>query len=152
MFDAARLTVTFAGGATKDGPLEPRRYTLTHSDRTGQLFLTIGSDFDRRALRALQVRLMRDEVLGEWRHDDASVRLELHMTAQGGLPIFGTARMRVGVFRSYKDLVLSALARGDSALLAAHPRLAQAPIVAVFHWRGAREEREDWGSLGAFRG
>jgi hypothetical protein len=66
MFDAARLRVGFAEGTRPDGPLNPRRYTLTHSDRTGDLFLTIGPDYDQRALRALQVRLERDEVLGDW--------------------------------------------------------------------------------------
>ena len=87
MFDAAKLHTTFAGGCKPDGPVVPRRYTLTHSDRTGDLFLTIGCDYDREALSALQVRLERDEVLGEWILDSDGPRLELNMMAQGGLPI-----------------------------------------------------------------
>jgi Staygreen protein len=152
MFDRSRLTVTFTEGTTPAGPLSPRRYTLTHSDRSGALFLTIGADFDRRALHSLQVRLMRDEVLGEWIHgDDREPRLELHMAAQGGVPLFGTADARVRIFRSYRSLVLSALACGDAGLLAGHPELTQAPVVAVFQGRRGREEREDWGRLEQYR-
>ncbi len=139
--------MTFLPGTGRDSPLTPRRYTLTHSDRTGHLFLSIGADYDAAALRTLQVRLERDEVLGEWVVDDGP-RLELHMAAQGGLPVFGTARMRVGIFHRYRDLVLDALKSGDSALSAAHPELRDAPIVARFHWRRGREEREDWGRWG----
>ena len=73
--DLPRLRVTFQEGTTATGPLNSRRYTLTHSDRNGALFLTIGTDFDRRALHRLQVRLMRDEVLGEWLLDGSNARL-----------------------------------------------------------------------------
>jgi len=145
MLDASRLHVTFADGARPDGPLTPRRYTLTHSDRTGHLFLTVGTDYDRRALRSLQVRLERDEVLGEWMLDAEGPRLDLHMAAQGGLPVFGTGAMRVGIFRHYRSMVLEALRHGDKALAEAHPRIDDAPIVARFHWRRGRVESEDWG-------
>ena len=148
--DLSRLKVTFREGVTATRPLNHRRYTLTHSDRTGALFLTIGADFDRQALHALQVRLMRDEVLGEWLLDGSDARLELYMAAQGGFPLFGTARMRVNIFRRYQPLVLGAIAHGDAGLLAAHPELAEAPVVAVFHWRGDRREREEWGQLGLY--
>jgi hypothetical protein len=47
-----------------------RCYTLTHSDTTGELFLTIGPDFDRAQISGLYTRLMRDEVLAEWREDE----------------------------------------------------------------------------------
>lgn len=139
--------MTLLPGTGRDRPLAPRRYTLTHSDRTGHIFLSIGADYDAAALRTLQVRLERDEVLGEWVVDDEP-RLELHMAAQGGLPVFGTGRMRVVIFRRYRELVLDALRSGDSALSAAHPEIRGAPVVARFHWRRGREEREDWGRWG----
>jgi hypothetical protein len=148
VLDPARLQVTSLPGAGREDPLTPRRCTLTHSDLTGHLFLSIGEDFDEAALRTLQVRLQRDEVLGEWVVDDGP-RLDLHMAAQGGLPVFGTARMRVGVFRRYRDLVLDALRSGDSAPSAAHPEVRDAPVMAHFHWRRRREEREDWGRWGS---
>ncbi len=148
MFDASRLRVGFAEGTRPDGPLNPRRYTLTHSDRTGNLFLTIGPDYDQRALRALQVRLERDEVLGDWVLAAEGPRLDLHMMAQGGLPLFGTGAMRCDIFRRYRPLVLAALRHGDRALTEAHPGLDAAPVVARFHWRGGRQESEQWGRWG----
>ena len=45
--------------------LNPRRYTLTHSDETGDLCLVISSDYAYDKLTA-----MRDEVLGEWTTKD----------------------------------------------------------------------------------
>jgi hypothetical protein len=59
---ADKLHVRFAAGTTPDGPVSPRRYTLTHSDATGDLYLTIGADHDLRQLRGVQARFMRDEV------------------------------------------------------------------------------------------
>jgi integrase len=37
-----KLHVSLAEGSIADGPVTPRSYTLTHSDTTGDLFLTIG--------------------------------------------------------------------------------------------------------------
>ena len=151
MFDASKLHVGFMEGARPDGPLAPRCYTLTHSDLTGHLFLTIGPRYDQRALRSLQVRLERDEVLGEWLQVDGSWRLELHMTAQGGLPLFGTGAMRCDIFRHYRPMVLSAIRYGDVELLTSHPELDDAPVLARFHWPGGREKREPWGCLADWR-
>jgi len=62
---AQKLHVTFHAG-TSPGILEfPRCYTLTHSDRTGDLFLTIGAKYDQKQIAGLYTRLMRDEVLAE---------------------------------------------------------------------------------------
>lgn len=148
MVDPSRLHVKLQEGTRHDGPLIPRRYTLTHSDLSGHLFVTIGAEYDRRALRALQVVLERDEVLGDWVITGGSPHLELHMMAQGGLPLFGTAAMRCGIFRRYRSLVLWALRSADRGLAEAHPRLDEAPVVARFHWRRGREERERWGHWG----
>jgi hypothetical protein len=151
MFDAAKLHVTFAGGTTSDGPLTPRCYTLTHSDLTGELFLTIGTDYDRRALRALQVRLERDEVLGEWVLSDQVPNLELRMAAQGGVPLFGTGAMRCDIFRRYRPMVLGAMRHGDRSLVEANPELDDAPVVAIFTWRHGRATQESWGRFGDWR-
>ena len=145
MLDASRLHVTFTEGARPDGPLTPRRYTLTHSDLTGDLFLTIGPDYDHHALHALQVRLERDEVLGDWVLGADGPRLHLHMAAQGGLPVFGTGAMRCNIFRRYRPMVLEALRYGDRVFAEAHPELDDAPVVARFRWRRGRVEDEPWG-------
>jgi len=151
MFDASRLHVSYLGVTQPDGPLTPRRYTLTHSDRSGHLFLAIGAEYDAHALRALQVRLERDEVLGEWVVDQKGPHLDLHMMAQGGLPVFGTGKMRCNIFRHYRPMVLGAMCYADAALAAVRPGLDVAPVVARFHWRRGRVESEPWGRWGDYR-
>lgn len=151
VFDPAKLHVRFADGVETTSPLSPRRYTLTHSDLTGDLFLTIGADFDQKALRALQVRLERDEVLGEWVDAEEGPRLELRMAAQGGLPIFGTGAMRCDIFRGYRPVVVGAIHYGDRGLTEAHPMLDDAPVVARFTWRDGRVTSEEWGRFGDWR-
>jgi hypothetical protein len=54
-----KLSVEFRQGVTPTEPIIPRRYTLTHSDITAELFLTIGSYYAYDKITA-----MRDEVLG----------------------------------------------------------------------------------------
>lgn len=147
-YDPSRLKVTFAPGTRADGPLAPRRYTLTHSDLTGDLFLTVGAEYDRRALRSLQVLLERDEVLGEWVLTDRGPQLDLHMTAQGGLPLFGTGAMRCRIFRRYRTMVVWTMRYGDRCLAEVHPEIDDAPVVARFHWRRGRIESEPWGRFG----
>jgi hypothetical protein len=58
-----KLFVTYVLGATAIGPVSPRRYTLTHSDFTSDLYLSVDLDYDRKALLGLYTKLMRDEVL-----------------------------------------------------------------------------------------
>jgi len=151
VFDASKLHVTIGEDTQANGPVVPRRYTLTHSDLTGDLFLTIGPEHDRRALRALQVRLERDEVLAEWVHDGDGYRLELQMMAQGGLPFFGTGTMRCNIFRRYRAMVLGAIRYGDQALAEANPELDHAPVIAQFRWRDGHVDSEPWGRWGDWR-
>ncbi len=147
-FDPARLHVKVQEGTLPSDPVASRRYTYTHSDFTGHLFLTIGAEYDRQVLRALQVRLERDEVLGEWVVDGEGARLELRMAAQGGLPVFGTGALRRRIFVHVRPLVLASLRYGDRAFTAAHPELAAAPVIARFSWRDGRDDHETWGLWG----
>ncbi len=61
-----KLHVCYLKGVGCDYPPVPRRYTLTHSDLTGDLYLSIGSDYNSRQISHWCTRLMRDEVLAEW--------------------------------------------------------------------------------------
>ncbi len=66
-----KLLVRFAPGVASEGPVAPRCYTLTHSDATGDLFLTVGPGYDRQQISGWYTRLMRDEVLAKWQEDEA---------------------------------------------------------------------------------
>ena len=139
-----KLHVRFASGTGAEGPVTPRTYTLTHSDMTGDLFLTIGPAYDRDQLAGLQARLMRDEVLGEWEREGRVLHVHCHVS--GGL-VLGPARMRDAIFRRELPLALEALCFGDRGLYARRPDLATAPIMVHFHATQPRLNRtEPWGT------
>jgi hypothetical protein len=149
--DPAKLHVRFLPGAAPEGPLPPRRYTLTHSDATGDLFLVIGPDYDQDAISGLYMRLMRDEVLAEWQFTGRGPALHLYCHVSGGLT-FGPAAWRYRIFQQELPLVLEALRHGDAALYAADPALDDAPIWVHFRATRRRYQRtERWGTPADYR-
>ena len=51
-------------------PIKDRKYTLTHSDDTGMMFLTVSNEYDYSAINYD----LRDEVLGTWKtYDDSYI-------------------------------------------------------------------------------
>jgi hypothetical protein len=140
-----KLHVTFADQTTPQGPVVPRRYTLTHSDVTGDLFLTIGPEYDLKQISGWYTRLMRDEVLAEWLEGDRGPALRVHCHVSGGL-VLGPSRFRFEIFQRELPLVLEAIRYGDSTLFENHPHLDQAVILVHFHAREPHYDRvEDWG-------
>jgi len=130
-----KLHVRFTRGVTQEGPVTPRCYTLTHSDRTGELFLTVGSEYDMKQISGLYARLMRDEVLAEWREDKDGPALHVTCHVSGGL-VLGTAALRDFFFRKELPLALEALRYGDRKFFEAHPEMDRAPI--LVHFRSSR--------------
>jgi hypothetical protein len=140
-----KLHVHSVSGTTPDGPVTPRRYTLTHSDATGDLFLTIGPDYDRQQISGWYTRLMRDEVLAEWREEENGPALHVHCHVSGGV-VFGLAGWRDAIFQREVPLVLEAFRFGDRHLFETQPELDQAPIWVHFHATQPRYNRvESWG-------
>ena len=141
-----KLHVRLAEGYASQDPVMPRCYTLTHSDTTGDLFLTIGPAFDQAQISGLYTRLMRDEVLAEWLEGDDGPSLHVYCHVSGGL-VFGTASFRDAIFRQELPLVLECLRYGDRRLFEAHPELDDVPV--RIHFRSTRRRyrrRERWGT------
>jgi hypothetical protein len=128
----------------------PRRYTLTHSDRTGDLYLTIGSNFDNEQTSGWYTRLMRDEVLAEWKMEQDHFYLHVYCHVCGGF-VFGNASLRERIFRREMPLVLEAIRYGDGELFAKDSRLDQAEILVHFRRPKAKDCKiEQWGYLGNY--
>ena len=146
-----KLHVQFAAGVTPKGPLTPRRYTLTHSDSTGELFLTIAPEVDRQQISGWYTRLMRDEVLAEWQDSEDGPALHLFCHVSGGLA-FGGAGMRYGIFQRELSMVLEAFRFGDRGLFETQPELDQAPIWIHFQSTNRRYHKtERWGTPADYR-
>lgn len=141
----SKLHVRHLDGAGERGPLLPRRYTLTHSDTTGELYLSIGHDYDQGAVSGWYTRLMRDEVLAEWQRSEHGPSLHLYCHVSGSMAL-GPAGWRYRIFQRELPLVLEALRCGDSCLYEDHPALDDAPIWVHFRASRRRYRRtEHWG-------
>ncbi len=148
--DPAKLHVTFLVGVGPAAPICPRCYTLTHSDLTGDLFLSIGPDYDRRKTAQWYTRFMRDEVLAEWHSEKDNFVLVVHCHVSGGV-VFGSAGLRSSIFRRELPLALESIRFGDRWLFDTHLWLDRAKVLVNFHAREAHYNTvEDWGHAGDY--
>ena len=149
--DPEKLHVRLLSGTTATEPFTPRRYTLTHSDFTADLYLTVGPTYDRKQITGWYTRLMRDEVLAEWRDEAGELTLHVHCHVSGGL-VVGTPGWRDEIFRRELPLVLEAFRFGERGLFDAHPALDQSPVLVHFHATQPSLNRvEHWGVVGDYR-
>ncbi|SIT75450.1 staygreen family protein [Edaphobacillus lindanitolerans] len=146
-FNPEKLFVQYRDGMTPMQPVIPRRYTLTHSDETGDLFLTIGTEY---AWDRVNTK-MRDEVLGEWlMNGDCYLFCVYVYIGQGEFDQHVSAK-RNEVFRRELPLALKAIRYGDRFLFNKYPNLDQANIIVSFTSAYPQfSKQENWGTFGSF--
>lgn len=127
----------------------PRWYTLTHSDRTGDLFLTIGREADEKQIAGLYTRLMRDEVVAEWKEGrEGDLELHVYVLVSGGF-VFGTAGMRDSILRRHMPMVLEAFSYAESDVISHDPALERAFVKVHYQSHRKKYDRiEDYGHFG----
>ncbi len=136
------MATEWKDGVTETAPLIPRRYTLTHSDETGELFLTIAPDFS-----FYQLTAMRDEVLGEWMKADDTFRYYVYLHIDGPFGQ-GTEAIRDTIFRRELPLALKAIRYGDKLFFEAQPEMDHYPIIVYFlSFYPEYNKIEDWGTF-----
>ena len=146
-----KLHVTYLTGATPEDMCLPRRYTLTHSDRTGELFLSIGNQYNIKQISKLYTRLMRDEVLTELCNDGVNLQFKIYCHVSGGF-VFGTAKWRYNILQSELPLVIEAIRYGDRTLFEQNPSLDETPIMVHFQSNKNRYNKvENWGIMAEYR-
>jgi hypothetical protein len=144
--DPKKLHVAYLNGTTPEDLVLPRRYTLTHSDITGELFLAISNEYDTKQTSGLYTRLMRDEVLAEFTKEEGLV-FKVHCHISGGF-VFGTAKLRYAVFRHELPLVLEAIRFADRNLFEKIPNLDNIPVLIHFQYANNRFNKvETWGTM-----
>ena len=142
-----KLHMSYIDGTNAEGPITPRAYTLTHSDSTGDLFLSIGPRYDMKQISGLYTRLMRDEVLAELKNDSDGLSLNVHCHVSGGF-VFGRAKWRYNIFCSELSLALEAIRYGDKTFFDHNPKLEN--ITVRVHFKSADKsynKTEKWGLL-----
>ena len=136
-----KLYVEYRTGVTGTEPVIGRKYTLTHSDITADLFLTIGLQFAYDKVNA-----MRDEVLAEWRTNNGFPFLYVYVYVDGQ---FGptVSAVRNEIFRRELPLALEAIRYGDRRLFDTLPGLDNAPIWIHFDSTNPEYNKfENWGT------
>lgn len=127
-FDPERLTVEYRNGVTAQAPIIPRHHTLTHSDFTGELFLTIGTQFAGDKVNTE----LRDEVLGQWVMNGNSLIYNVYIYIDQKEHDIEAAISRNGIFRRELPLALTAIRYGDRFLFGMYPVLDYAVIMVNF--------------------
>jgi hypothetical protein len=146
-----KLHVAYLAGTSPEHLTLPRCYTLTHSDVTGELFLSIGSDYDKKQTSKFYTKLMRDEVLAELSEEGNTLVLKVNCHVSGGF-VIGTAKWRYNIFSSELPLVLESIRYGDRVLFEQNPELDDAPIIIQFMSTNSRFNKvENWGTMLEYR-
>lgn len=144
--DPKKLSVEFRQGVTKTKPIIPRRYTLTHSDITAELFLTIGMQYAYQ-----KITPMRDEVLAQWRKINNNYFLYVYLHVDGQFGAVNTS-IRNRIFRRELPLALEAIRYGDKEFFKKHMNLDYAPIIVCFNSSIPKYNRvENWGSPSKYK-
>ncbi len=146
-----KLHITYLAGTIPESLIPPRCYTLTHSDITGQLFLSIGNEYNTKQISRLYTRLMRDEVLAEFAEEEDGLVFRVYCHVSGGF-VLGTAKWRNNIFHSELPLVLEAIRHGDRTLFEQNPQLDDAPVIIHFKSTDRRFDKvENWGTMADYR-
>ena len=136
-----KLSVEFRRGISPISPIIPRRYTLTHSDITAELFLTIGLVYAQDKITS-----MRDEVLAQWQNWRNQYFLKVFLQVDGESGSEASA-IRNMIFRRELPLALEAIRYGDSEFFNAHPQLDYSPIIVYFNSSiPSYNKIENWGT------
>ena len=125
-----------------NGPHKGRKYSLSHSDDTGELFLTIGREFYIPDDQTVTGEFDKDK-----EEEDDLIRIYVDIDAGGPIE---SSEKRDFIFRRELPLALAAIAYGDKMFLKNHDLL-DALVVVHFKSRFAKfNVVEQWGRIGKF--
>lgn len=110
-------------------PYEPvleRKYTITHSDTTGELFVFIASNYAKD-----QITNIRDEVKITWHQSERGLVL-IGSVLVDNEDITGNASIRFNIFYKEIPTALTALRSADRFLFEKEPELDNTPVLIDF--------------------
>lgn len=107
-------------------PIKNRKYTITHSDITAELFVFIGENYAED-----QITKMRDEVRVAWNKNEKGFTL-MGTVVVSGKGVEGNAFIRNKIFYNEMPTALQALRQADRFLFDKDPNLDTAPVFIHF--------------------
>lgn len=108
------------------GPVMGRKYTITHSDISAELFVFIAEDYAED-----QVTEMHDEVRVAWEQKDNKLDL-IGSVVVNGEGVKGNSKIRNRIFYNEMPTALQALRQGDRFLFDKDTRLDNTPVFIHF--------------------
>lgn len=107
-------------------PITGRKYTITHSDTTAELFVFIGENYAED-----QVTRMHDEVRIAWAKNERKLAL-IGSVIVDGKGVSGNSIIRNRIFYNEMPTALKALQQADRFLFHKHPSAYNAPVIIHF--------------------
>ena len=126
-FDLNKLEATFIPSMTPSGPIEGRKYTLTHSDTRDMLFLDIGPEYNYSAIN----EELRDELIGKYKRYGYDSYILIFYAYVGDSDYFSVSK-KYGDFKYNLRSALQAIFYGDKDLLSENNFLLDTPIYVKF--------------------
>lgn len=130
-------------------PYEPvisRKYTITHSDTTAELFVFVAENFAED-----QITSMRDEVRVAWEQTEKGLAL-IGSVLVDGKGVRGSAYIRNRIFYNEMPTALQALRQADRFLFEKEPNLDNAPVYIHFISNNpAYNKTYDFGAIGNYK-
>ncbi|MGG7179289.1 staygreen family protein [Clostridium paraputrificum] len=137
-----KLFIDFEEGMETSTEIMPRKYTLTHSDETGDLFLYIGENYACNRLEEV-----RDEVLATWEKvaETYILKVDLHLDSELSNK---NLEERDVIFRKELPLALKTIIYGDRKLYMNRKELINSPVIVYFNSNDENYNKvERWGAV-----
>ncbi len=146
MSDDSRIFTQYRQRMKPYEPLLGRKYTITHSDTTAELFVFIGENYAKD-----QFTIMRDEVCIRWERSACGLRLMGEVMVNGE-KIVGDAGVRNEIFLREMPKALHALRHADRFLFERECKLDATPVYIYFRSTlDAYAKMYDLGKIGRYR-
>lgn len=121
-----KVFVQYRDAMTPYNPIIGRKYTVTHSDKTAELFVFISNNFAED-----QITNMRDEVRIAWQQNKNKLIL-MGSVMVDGIGVVGEPEIRNKIFYNEMPTALQALRQADRFLFQENPTLDSTPILIHF--------------------
>lgn len=132
-FDASRVHVEYRDGVTRRSPLKGRKYTVTHSDDTGELYVTVGLTHAIDKVGPLRDEVFLDfELNGRQPAFYGTVLIDSANLPEESKKFVKDSQKRTDIFLREMPIALRAIRSADRQLFEQIPKLDTIPVYIWF--------------------